>query len=120
MADNVVDAHRDAVDSDAVMPAGRKRNHQLGPDAISARDQHRRAHLARAIESYQRAKTTNPAEYMRARCLRGLRDRSEQRNQALLQRDIDARILVCHPRRHQIDFLFLATTDARNARVPSR
>src|SRR5208282_2089103 len=88
MADDVVDAHRDAVDSDGVVTPGLKRDHELGPDAVGARDQHRRAHLARSVESDQRAESADSADHLGAG--RGPGDRTEKRNQALLQRDIDA------------------------------
>ena len=116
VADDVVDAHRDAVDADGVVTAGLKGDHQLGADAVGARDQHRRAHLAGAVESDQRAEATDAADHVRAGG--GLRDRAEERNQALLQRDIDTGVFVCHPGRHQFDFLRRASIDARNARSP--
>ncbi len=116
VADDVVDAHRDAVDADGVVTAGLKRNHQLGADAIGARDQHRRAHLAGAVESDQRAEAADAADDVCAGC--GLRNRAEERNQALLQRDIDAGLFVGHRGRHQFEFLRRASIDARNARSP--
>ena len=113
VADDVVDAHRNAVDADGVVTPGLEREHQLGADAVRARDQHRRAHLAGAVQPDQRAEAADAADHVRAGCR--LRDRAEQRNQALLQRDIDARRFVGHPGRHQLDFLRAAKRRAKCA-----
>src|SRR5208282_1837719 len=116
MADDVVDAHRDAIDSDSVVTPGLERDHELGPDAVGARDQHWRAHLARRVESDQRSESPDSADHLRAGRSPG--DRTEERNQALLQRDIDAGRFVRHPGRHQLHFLRRASIDARKARAP--
>jgi hypothetical protein len=84
--------------SPGFVTSGRESDHQLGADAVGAGDQHRRAHLARLVDSNQSAETSDAADDM---CACGfLRDRAEERNQALLQRDIDAGLFVCHPGRH--------------------
>src|SRR5208282_3365219 len=72
VADDVVHAHRDAVDADGVVTPGLERDHQLGADAVCSRDQHWRAHLASTVESDQRSESADSADDMSARS--GFRD----------------------------------------------
>ena len=115
VADDVVHAHRDAIDADRMVAAGRERNLQFRADPVSACDQHRRAHFTRAVKPDNRAESSNSLEHVRA--LGRGRQPAEKRDEPLLEVDVDARSNSgVHSPLSQ--FPRLAKAIARQARLP--
>ena len=61
---DVVDAHRDEIDADRVVPVERERELQLRADAVGAGDEHRLAVALRQLD--QRAESADAGEHFRA------------------------------------------------------
>src|SRR5581483_934676 len=118
MADDVVDAHRDTIDPDRVVPSGGEGDLELGSDAVGPRNEDGMAHPAGgAVDGKKRTEAADSTDHAR---IRGLaRDASDYRNQGLLEGDIDSGSLVGHPPRHRSHPSFLASAAARHADVVS-
>jgi len=105
---DVVDAHRDEIDADGVVPVQRERELQLGADAVGARHQHG---LPVALgQPDQRAESADAGEHLGAH--RPLRERLDPLDERVAGVDVDARFAVrergrrgwngrCHRRRGQ-------------------
>ena len=82
--DQIVDAHRDQIDADAVVPATVDRELQLGADAVVRRDQQR-------IGEPRRLQIEEPAEPaqigIRARAPRRFRQRADRADQRVARGD---------------------------------
>jgi hypothetical protein len=89
VANDVVYAHRYAIDADRVVAAGGERDLQFRADPVGPGDQHRRAHFSRAVEPDYRAEPPYTFEHVRA--LGRRRHPGEKRDEPLLEVDIDAR-----------------------------
>ncbi len=89
--DEVVDDHRHQVDADVLVLAGRLRDHQLGADAVGARDEHG-VGVARRLAVEERAEAAEAAH--RARPRRRARHRLDRVHELVARGDVDARRLV--------------------------
>jgi hypothetical protein len=88
--EDVVDAHRDQVLADRVVPAERERELELGADAVGAGDQHRLAEALADLD--ERAEAADAGEHLRAH--RALRVRLDALDQRVARVDVDAGVSV--------------------------
>ena len=86
--DEIVDAHRDEVDADRVVPAGGLRDLELGADAVGGRDQDRIGETRR-LEVEQRAEAAEARR--RAGAGGGAGQRLDRLDQGIAGIDVDAR-----------------------------
>ncbi len=88
--EDVVDAHRDEVDADRVVPVEREGELQLGADAVGAGDQHRLAIALRQLD--QRAEAADAGQHLGPH--RPLRERLDALDQRVAGIDVDAGVAV--------------------------
>ncbi len=87
---DVVDAHRDQIDADRVVPAEREGELELGAHAIGAGDQDRFAVTLRQLD--ERAEAADAGEHFGAQ--RALRVRLDRLDQRVARIDVDAGLAV--------------------------
>ena len=88
--EDVVDAHRDQIDADRIVPVECERELQLGADAIGAGDEHRLPVPLRKFD--QGAKAADAGQDLRAH--RALRIRLDPLDQRIARVDVDAGVAV--------------------------
>ena len=88
--DEIVDAHGDQIDADAVVPAEFQRQLELGAHAVRRRDEHRlpvaRRKLAKAAESADIGEHFGPAG--------GLDGRTDPAHESVAEVDVDAGVAI--------------------------
>jgi hypothetical protein len=87
---DVVDAHRDQVDADRVVPVERERKLELRADAVGARDQHRLAVLLRDL--YERAEAADSGQDLGAQRAPG--ERLDRLDERVARIDVDPCVAV--------------------------
>jgi hypothetical protein len=107
---DVVDAHRDEVDADGVVPVQRERQFQLGADPVRARNQHGFPITPRQLD--QRAESADAGQHLGAH--RPLREWLDPLDQRIAGVDVDTGLAIrqrrrrggnsgCHRRREEAD-----------------
>ena len=87
---DVVDAHRDQIDADRVVPVERERQHELGADAVGPGDEHRIAEALADLD--QSAEAADAGQHLGAQ--RTLGERLDPLDQRVAGGDVDAGIAI--------------------------